>query len=74
MVGSDEPQFHVQVASSPLCSDELQHVLMPHPLQSEDLILVLPRLLVLRTYKPLGQRSSKTNFTSQFMNFPVKVT
>lgn len=30
MVGCDEPQFHVHVTSSPLCSYELQHILMSH--------------------------------------------
>ena len=49
MVGGDEPQLHVHVASSLLCSDELQQVFMSHPVQVEDVVLVLPRLLVLNT-------------------------
>lgn len=55
MVGGDEPQLHVQVAASLLGSDELQQVLVSHPAQGEDLVLVLPRLLVLNTER--GQRS-----------------
>ena len=51
MIGGDEPQLNVHVASSFLGPDELQHILVSHPVQAEDLVLVLPRLLVLRTHQ-----------------------
>lgn len=51
VVGGDEPELHVHVASSFLGSDELQHILVSHPVQVEDLVLVLPRLLVLENRK-----------------------
>lgn len=57
VVGRDEPQLHVHVASPFLSSNEVQHVLVSHPVQVENLILVLPRLFVLTTQQQTGQRS-----------------
>lgn len=48
VVSSNEPQLRVQIGSSFLCADELQDVLVPHARKVIDLILILPRLLILR--------------------------
>lgn len=48
MVSCDEPQFNVQVASSLLGPDEMQNVFMPHAREIVNVILILPRQLVLR--------------------------
>lgn len=46
--GCDEPQLHLQVGASFLCSNELQEVFVLHARRAEDLPFTLPRLLVLR--------------------------
>lgn len=47
VVGGDEPQFQVQVVVPLLHADEVKEVFMFHAVQTVDLILILPRQLVL---------------------------
>lgn len=67
VVGGNEPQLHVRVASSFLSSDELQHILVSHPIQAEDLVLILPRLLVLSTHTSTV-RGSKVTWSIESMS------
>ncbi len=69
MVSCDEPQLNVQVASSLLCPDEVQNVFMPHAREIENVILVLPRQLVLRK----TQSTSLLQHTGMIGN-PLKQT
>lgn len=48
MIGGDEPQLQVQVVAPLLHADKLEDVLVLHAARAVDLILVLPRQLVLR--------------------------
>lgn len=47
MVGGDEPQLQVQVVVPLLHADEVEDVVVLHAAHAVDLILVLPRQLVL---------------------------
>lgn len=47
VVGGDEPQLQVQVVVPLLCADKVEDVVVLHAAHAEDLILVLPRELVL---------------------------
>lgn len=47
MVGGDEPQLQVQVVVPLLRADKVEDVVVLHAAHAEDLILVLPRELVL---------------------------
>lgn len=49
VVGGDEPELQFHASAPLLRPNELQQVIMFHPTQGIDLILILPRLLVLRT-------------------------
>lgn len=48
MVSCNEPQLGVQVDTSFLCAHEMEDVLMPHARNVVYLILILPRLLILK--------------------------
>lgn len=48
VVGGDEPQLQVQVVVALLHADEVQDVVVLHAAHGVDLVLVLPRQLVLR--------------------------
>lgn len=47
VVGGDEPQLQVQVVVPLLHADEVKDVFMFHAVYTVDLILILPRQLVL---------------------------
>lgn len=47
MVGGDEPQLQVQVVVPLLHADEVEDVVVLHAAHAVDLVLVLPRQLVL---------------------------
>lgn len=47
MVGGDEPQLQVQVIGPLLHADEVEDVVVLHAAHTVDLVLVLPRQLVL---------------------------
>lgn len=62
--GGDEPQVDVDAGAALLGADELQDVVVLHPGQAVDLVLVLPRLLVLQTQQhnpsyPPGTRGTR---------------
>ena len=59
VVGGDQPQLDVHVGAPLLGAQEVEQVLVPHAAQVVDLVLVLPRLLVLRT--PRGQETGEHN-------------
>ena len=42
VVGCDKPQLYVHVGAPLLCSEEVEKVVMPHPTQVVDFILIVP--------------------------------
>lgn len=48
MVGGDEPQLQVQVVVPLLHADEMEDIFMLHATHAVNLVLVLPRKLVLQ--------------------------
>ncbi len=70
MVGGDEPQLQVQVVVPLLHADEVEDVVVLHAAHAVDLVLILPRQLVL---DKSGETDADVCFCYQATQF-TKVT
>lgn len=77
MVGGDEPQLQVQVVVPLLHADEVQDVVVLHAAHAVDLVLVLPRQLVLGPGKQRRGSQEFLTISAEFEhlmnNFPINL-